>query len=68
MTTKERVQEVLDRLADDCSLEEVLYTSMCCRPWTVAWRKRRRTELFLMSRLLTNSGGNGSSAPRRSMD
>ncbi len=25
MTTKERVQEVLDRLADDCSLDEVLY-------------------------------------------
>ena len=25
MTTKERVQEVLDRLPDDCSLDEVLY-------------------------------------------
>lgn len=25
MTTKERVQEVLDRLPDDCSLEEVVY-------------------------------------------
>jgi len=25
VTTKERVQEVLDRLADDCSLDEVLY-------------------------------------------
>lgn len=25
MTTKERVQEVLDRLGDDCSLDEVLY-------------------------------------------
>ena len=25
MTTKERVQEVLDRLPDDCSLEDVLY-------------------------------------------
>ena len=26
MTTKERVQEVLDRLPDDCSLDEVLYS------------------------------------------
>ncbi|MDT8368415.1 MAG: hypothetical protein RQ745_04370 [Longimicrobiales bacterium] len=25
MTTKERVQEVLDRLPDDCSLDDVLY-------------------------------------------
>ena len=25
VTTKERVQEVLDRLPDDCSLDEVLY-------------------------------------------
>lgn len=25
MTTKERVQELLDRLPDDCSLDDVLY-------------------------------------------
>lgn len=25
MTTKEKVQDVLDRLPDDCSLDEVLY-------------------------------------------